>query len=157
MAKTITIPVESGFPSVDVWVNGKKYSYPTGQAVSVPNEVAAVLQAEYSALPEPEQEPPFDRFVVNVEVDSNDRMAADKSAAECLGAFNAGRMMVCRVKYQGSNSYLQASVIDLTSCNKVGLASGTIEFSGITCIAGHVLNVSVLLGGNNLVAVNDIS
>lgn len=50
--KVLTIPVESGFPSVDVWVNGKKYSYPTGQEVSVPEEVAAILQAKYSALPE---------------------------------------------------------------------------------------------------------
>lgn len=50
--KLLTIPVESGFPSVDVWVNGKKYSYPTGQEVSVPEEVAAILQAKYSALPE---------------------------------------------------------------------------------------------------------
>ncbi len=157
MAKTITIPKEFGYPTADFWVEGIKYTYETGKAVLVDDKVAEIVSNAAALDPKEGAPGAGGIFMVNVEVDSNDRMMADKTAAECLNAFNAGRMMVCRVNYRGSNSYLSYSVIDLTSCNKVGLSSGTIEFSGITCIAGHVLNVSILLGGSNLVAVNDIT
>lgn len=44
MAKTVTIPSDQGNPVVVV-LNGKKYIYTAGSTVSVPNEVAALLEA----------------------------------------------------------------------------------------------------------------
>ena len=44
MAKTITIPSDKGNPVVAV-VNGRKYTYTAGATVSVPDEVAALFEA----------------------------------------------------------------------------------------------------------------
>ena len=43
MAKTIVIPNDKGNP-VTVVLNGKKYVYTAGETVSVPDEVAALLE-----------------------------------------------------------------------------------------------------------------
>ena len=145
MAKTITIPAESGFPSIDVWVNGKKYSYPTGQSVSVPDEVAAVLQAGYSVLPEPEQEPPFGRFVVNVAVDSKDNVSADKTHIEIAKAIRSGNVVMCRVDYKGTSLFggIQSILMLNMSIAALDFSPHPIAFSGRMCLANSIKNVDI--------------
>ena len=43
MAKKITVPVEYGFPYVEVWVNGKKHTVYTGKEVSVGDAIYEIL------------------------------------------------------------------------------------------------------------------
>lgn len=45
--KTVTIPTDRQ-PTFDVYINSRKYSYPAGATVSVPDNVAAVIE-EYKA------------------------------------------------------------------------------------------------------------
>lgn len=53
--KTVTIP-----DNMNPWeccINGKKYRYPAGETVDVPDEVAAIIQAYENATKAPEAEP----------------------------------------------------------------------------------------------------
>ncbi len=53
--KTVTIPTCAN-PFV-VIINGKKYTYPAGETVSVPDEVAEVIERHEEAHPKPEEMP----------------------------------------------------------------------------------------------------
>lgn len=113
--KVLTIPVESGFPSVDVWVNGKKYSYPTGQEVSVPEEVAAILQAKYSALPE-----------AKGSVEKLDKVTTTSSSNRLYGISPSGEQKLFNVSYtpisaavpmySGSGTLRTSSPTESTHC-----------------------------------------
>lgn len=155
MSKFVTIPVEFGFPSVDVWVNGTKYSYPTGEKVLVPDSVAEILLTRYSALPVPEPENPFSvpkSLVVHAVVDSKDVVTADKSHREILDAYKSGTEVFMSVDYHGSKvpygpyefTLPLSSVI--TSKESPMYNTASVMFSGVVDGAGITYSITIGTG-----------
>ena len=102
MAKTITIPKSFGYPTADFWVEGIKYTYETGKAVSVDDKVAEIVSN--AAALDPVDDVPVQnvRFVVNVMVDSGNNATADKTYKEIIEAIESGKECVCHVDYNGT-------------------------------------------------------
>ncbi|MBQ8399559.1 MAG: hypothetical protein IJX08_06260 [Clostridia bacterium] len=131
MAK-LTIPKEFGYPSIDVWVNGKKYTYATGELIYVPDEVAEVLQAKYSAIPVPKKEPPFGKLVVNAVVNSSYEITADKTHEEIEQAIKEGVEVVCLVDYNGTTigNVTHCTLVLSMTCAALDNSPKPICFSG---------------------------
>lgn len=49
--KTITIPKKFGYPKVNLWLNGKKYTFPTGEEINVEDEVADIIENAMALAP----------------------------------------------------------------------------------------------------------
>lgn len=97
MAKTITIPTAFGYPTADFFVEGIKYTYETGKAVSVDDKVAEIV-ANGAALDPKEGTPSQNvRYVVNAVVNSSSNVTIDKTYDEILEAFNGGKSVTCNV------------------------------------------------------------
>ena len=49
--KTITIPKSFGYPTVDIVVNGKKYTVKSGEEVTIENHIAEVIENAMALAP----------------------------------------------------------------------------------------------------------
>ena len=50
---TITIPKRFGYPTVDIYINGKKYTFNSGVKISVEEDIAAVVNNAVALEPKP--------------------------------------------------------------------------------------------------------
>ena len=60
--KAVTIPTCAN-PFV-VIINGKKYTYPAGETVEVPDEVAEIIERHEEAKPQPEDAPVVNAYIL---------------------------------------------------------------------------------------------
>lgn len=49
--KTITIPKKFGYPKANLWLNGKKYTFPSGEEITVEDEIADIIENSMDLAP----------------------------------------------------------------------------------------------------------
>lgn len=126
MAKTIIIPSAIG-SRITVTVNGVDYTYATGSEVTVPDEVAEVIE-RMIAQPETKRETAVNemladiisrvdslekggnRFIVNLTPDAEDLSGQmDKTVGEIYNAYLEGKELIFHV-HDSEESYMELEV-----------------------------------------------
>lgn len=144
--KTITIPSDS--TRYVVSVNGRVYVYKGGETVSVPDEVAEVIERQSEALPLPEEVKPSADDILE------DATIAD--AGKALGIDESGNPALIEV---ATSSVADDILADATASDKgkaLGIdASGEPALIEVGSVADELLDDATALDSGKVLGVND--
>ena len=134
MAKTITVPVEYGFPTVTVWVNDQRYDVETGKSVSVDDAVYLILakMMEKPAVPERTSS---ENYRIKF-VQSGTSIACNKSYPEVYELAKNGANLIAEYDDGTVNSILHLATID---------KYGGVSFTGLWTISGYTNNKAIYM------------
>ena len=137
MAKLITVPVGYGYPYVKVWVNGKEYTVPTGEEVSVEDGVYEVL-VRMMDKKEAHEDSNAENFRVRFTSDDT-KVSCNRNYADVFTKAIGGANVIAEYEESG-NIYIMKVALIKKSGTQLSFSCTTAVNTGIRHVIIHYYN-----------------